>query len=102
MRTCPPPSPTQEMQRTFDRYKSVVIAVNLSGQEQQQAGVGVANEAEIWDMNQAWVEACILLDQWKEKLRSALMRCKVRNALKNLQEVGGRGGARGSAGCGRS
>ncbi|XP_061097849.1 nesprin-2-like [Conger conger] len=66
----------KKMQRTFDRYKGVVIALNLSGQKPQQTGVDVATEAGLRDMNQAWVMACILLDQWKEKLCRALMRCK--------------------------
>ncbi|KAJ8356435.1 hypothetical protein SKAU_G00192290 [Synaphobranchus kaupii] len=55
----------KEMQRTFDRYKGVAIALNLSGEEP-----GLRN------MNQAWEEACLLLDQWEEKLRGALMRCQ--------------------------
>ncbi|KAG5846989.1 hypothetical protein ANANG_G00120850 [Anguilla anguilla] len=62
----------KEMQRTVDRYKGMVIAQNLSGPEQPQGGVGAAGEAGLQDMDQV----CVLLDQWKEKLHGALLRCQ--------------------------
>ncbi|KAG7461305.1 hypothetical protein MATL_G00208680 [Megalops atlanticus] len=92
----------KEMQRTFDRYKAVVISLNLSGQEPRQgegdpgmegegkpdmAGEGelsVVGEgepgmvvaADVRSMNLAWQEACTHLERWEESLRSALMRCQ--------------------------
>ncbi|KAJ8269984.1 hypothetical protein GJAV_G00108970 [Gymnothorax javanicus] len=67
----------KEMQRTFDRYKSRVIALNLSVEETGLEATGeVEGEAGLRYMDQGWVKAGILLDQWKEKLRASLMRCQ--------------------------
>ncbi|KAJ8410369.1 hypothetical protein AAFF_G00203500 [Aldrovandia affinis] len=64
------------MQRTFDTYKGAVIALNLSRPEPQQGAEGGADAEGLRDMNQAWVKACALLEQWEERLRSALLRCQ--------------------------
>ncbi|XP_036405234.1 nesprin-2-like [Megalops cyprinoides] len=84
----------KEMQRTFDRYKALMISLNLSGQEpwQGEGEPGMAGESELGvmgesepgmavaagvrSMNLAWVEACTHLERWEETLRSALMMCQ--------------------------
>ncbi|KAG9344701.1 hypothetical protein JZ751_010387 [Albula glossodonta] len=66
----------REMQRTFSRYKGVMIALNLGSQEPQPDDDGKVSDEGLQNMNQSWVEACILLEQWEERLRGALMRCK--------------------------
>ncbi|KAI1897767.1 hypothetical protein AGOR_G00086660 [Albula goreensis] len=66
----------KEMQRTFSRYKGVMIALNLGSQEPQPGDDGKVSDEGLQNMNQSWVEACILLEQWEERLRGALMRCK--------------------------
>lgn len=62
----------QEMQRTFTRYKSIMLSVNLRAQEAAELEEGLAG------MNRDWGRACAGLQQWESRLRETLTRCKVR------------------------
>lgn len=64
---------SQEMQKLFARYKSIMLAVNLGAQETPELQDRLAK------MNQNWSQACTGLQQWDTSLRKTLMPCQVRN-----------------------
>lgn len=64
---------SQEMQKLFARYKSIMLAVNLGAQETPEL------QDRLDKMNQNWSQACTGLQQWDTSLRKTLMRCQVRN-----------------------
>ncbi|KPP74989.1 hypothetical protein Z043_105797 [Scleropages formosus] len=68
----------KEMQKSFDRYKVVMISVNLSGRQLQQGGALEAGELQegLHKMNQGWAQACAGLDSWEQHLYAALMQCQ--------------------------
>ncbi|XP_068433248.1 nesprin-2a [Clinocottus analis] len=60
----------KEMQRTFTRYKSTMLSVNLRAQEATEQQERLAG------MNHDWGRACTGLQQWDTSLRKTLMRCQ--------------------------
>ncbi|XP_062415634.1 nesprin-2-like isoform X4 [Pungitius pungitius] len=60
----------KEMQRTFARYKAVVLYVNLRAPEAAEP------EERLAGVNRDWGRACAGLQQWESRLRETLMRCK--------------------------
>ncbi|KAJ8288954.1 hypothetical protein COCON_G00016130 [Conger conger] len=68
----------KDMQKTFEKYKAVMISVNLSGRDFQQGDSAEAGElqAGLCSMNQSWVKACTALDSWESQLQSTLMKCQ--------------------------
>ncbi|XP_041951730.1 nesprin-2-like isoform X2 [Alosa sapidissima] len=77
----------KEMQKTFARYKAMMLSLNLGGQQLQQQGEGGAERPECLEdpgqlhealrsMNQGWTEACSRLEAWESSLRTTLMRCQ--------------------------
>uniref|UniRef100_A0A3Q3J0N4 KASH domain-containing protein n=1 Tax=Monopterus albus TaxID=43700 RepID=A0A3Q3J0N4_MONAL len=73
-----PVSVVQEIQRTFNSYKALMISINLSSchflpgdsvelQELQEA---------LSSANNSWTQACSGLESWEGRLRSALMQCQ--------------------------
>ncbi|KAM9339272.1 nesprin-2a [Symphorus nematophorus] len=60
----------KEMQKTFTRYKSVMLSANLRAQEAPELQERLAA------MNRNWSRACTGLQQWDASLRGKLMRCQ--------------------------
>ncbi len=75
----------QEMQKKFARYKTLMLSLNLGGQELQQEATGGAPELQegLRNMNHRWTEACAGLEAWEDSLRTTLGRCQVRD-LSNM------------------
>lgn len=63
---------SQEMQRTFTRYKSIMLSVNLRPQEATEQRERLAG------VNRAWSRARAGLSHWDSRLRGTLTRCQVR------------------------
>ncbi|CAL8283450.1 unnamed protein product [Lota lota] len=68
----------KDMQRTFNRHKSLVISINLSGRHFQR---GVSPEVrglqeDLQGANEGWTRACAGLQAWEGGLRGALMECQ--------------------------
>uniref|UniRef100_A0A8C3GBY6 KASH domain-containing protein n=1 Tax=Cyclopterus lumpus TaxID=8103 RepID=A0A8C3GBY6_CYCLU len=61
---------SQEMQKTFTRYKSIMLSVNLRPQE------ATDQQERLAAVNQVWGQACAGLQQWDSSLRKTLMRCQ--------------------------
>uniref|UniRef100_A0A8C5GU20 KASH domain-containing protein n=1 Tax=Gouania willdenowi TaxID=441366 RepID=A0A8C5GU20_GOUWI len=57
----------KEMQRTFAHYKSVMLSLNLRGEEEAPG---------LRDVNVSWSRACTGLQRWDTSLRKTLMRCQ--------------------------
>lgn len=70
---------TQEMQKTFARYKTMMLSLNLGARELQQGASEGAQELQegLHSMNCRWTEACAGLEGWEGNLRNTLMRCQV-------------------------
>uniref|UniRef100_A0A8C2L4F1 Spectrin repeat containing, nuclear envelope 2b n=1 Tax=Cyprinus carpio TaxID=7962 RepID=A0A8C2L4F1_CYPCA len=68
----------KDMQRTFNGYKSVMIAVNLSGRGFQYGDSTQLRELRenLQSANQKWAQACVALDSWEHRLHQALMECQ--------------------------
>lgn len=68
------------MQKTFARYKTMMLSLNLGGRERQQGPSDGAQKLEegLRSMNRRWTEACAGLEGWEGSLRDTLMRCQVR------------------------
>lgn len=68
------------MQKIFEKYKAVMISVNLSGRDFLQGDSEEARElqAGLCSMNQSWVKACTALNCRESQLQSTLMKCQVR------------------------
>lgn len=62
----------QEMQKTFNGYKSLMISVNLSGRHSPELQEALASA------NQGWTQACGRLHVWERRLQAALLQCQVR------------------------
>ncbi|KAI4872642.1 hypothetical protein NFI96_028689 [Prochilodus magdalenae] len=65
----------KEMQRTFSIYKSLMIGVNLSGQDiqwEERAELQELREG-LQVANQKWTHACAALDGWEHQLHQALL-----------------------------
>ncbi|XP_045916269.1 nesprin-2 isoform X3 [Micropterus dolomieu] len=60
----------KEMQKTFTRYKSVMLSVNLRAQEAPELQERLAR------MNRDWSRACTGLQLWDTSMRKTLMRCQ--------------------------
>ncbi|KAM3603169.1 uncharacterized protein V6R79_017666 [Siganus canaliculatus] len=58
------------MQKTFARYKSVMLSVNLRAQEASEL------QGRLSSMNRDWSRACTGLQRWDTSLRKTLMRCQ--------------------------
>ncbi len=73
------------MQKKFARYKTLMLSLNLGGQELQQEATGGAPELQegLRSMNHRWTEACAGLEGWEDSLRTTLGRCQVRD-LSNM------------------
>lgn len=69
------------MQKTFARYKTVMLSLNLGGRELRQGASEGAHELQegLRSMNHRWTEACGGLEGWEGSLRNTLIRCQVRN-----------------------
>uniref|UniRef100_A0A8C1XF16 KASH domain-containing protein n=1 Tax=Cyprinus carpio TaxID=7962 RepID=A0A8C1XF16_CYPCA len=68
----------QEMQKTFARYKTLILSLNLGGRELQQGATEGAPELQegLRSMNHHWTEACAGLEGWEDSLRTTLGRCQ--------------------------
>uniref|UniRef100_A0AAY5L3K3 Spectrin repeat containing, nuclear envelope 2b n=1 Tax=Esox lucius TaxID=8010 RepID=A0AAY5L3K3_ESOLU len=68
----------KEMQKTFNSYKSLMISINLRGQDLQAGGFAELQELQetLRTANHSWTQACAGLDSWEERLHSALMQCQ--------------------------
>ncbi|KAJ7990956.1 hypothetical protein DPEC_G00292250 [Dallia pectoralis] len=68
----------KEMQRTFNSHKSLMISINLRGQDLQAGGIAELQEIQegLRTANHRWTQACAGLDSWEEKLHSTLMQCQ--------------------------
>ncbi|KAI2651915.1 Nesprin-2 [Labeo rohita] len=68
----------KEMQKTFARYKTMMLSLNLGGRELQQGATGGAPELQegMRSMNCRWTEACEGLEGWEDSLRTTLGRCQ--------------------------
>lgn len=77
----------QEMQKTFARYKTVMLSLNLGGRELRQGASEGAHELQegLRSMNRRWTEACDGLEGWEGSLRNTLIRCQVRELWLFLQ-----------------
>lgn len=70
----------QEMQKSFNRHKSLMISINLgSGHflHGDSAELQELREA-LTSANHSWTQACGALEVWEGRLHSALMQCQVR------------------------
>ena len=74
----------QEMQKTFNSYKSLMISINLSGQDFQCGDSAELQELQegLRTANHSWTQACAGLESWEERLQSALMQCQVRETTR--------------------
>uniref|UniRef100_A0A671N7V8 KASH domain-containing protein n=1 Tax=Sinocyclocheilus anshuiensis TaxID=1608454 RepID=A0A671N7V8_9TELE len=68
----------KEMQKTFARYKTMMLSLNLGGRELQQGATGGAPELQegLRSMNRRWTEACAGLERWEDSLRTTLGHCQ--------------------------
>ncbi|XP_056337531.1 nesprin-2 isoform X2 [Danio aesculapii] len=68
----------KEMQKTFGRYKTMILSLNLCGRELQQEASGGAPELQegLHSINHRWTEACAGLEGWEDSLRNTLVRCQ--------------------------
>uniref|UniRef100_A0A8K9Y6R8 Spectrin repeat containing, nuclear envelope 2b n=1 Tax=Oncorhynchus mykiss TaxID=8022 RepID=A0A8K9Y6R8_ONCMY len=68
----------KEMQKTFNSYKSLMISINLSGQDFQCGDSAELQELQegLRTANHSWTQACAGLESWEERLQSALMQCQ--------------------------
>uniref|UniRef100_A0A673N9Q3 KASH domain-containing protein n=1 Tax=Sinocyclocheilus rhinocerous TaxID=307959 RepID=A0A673N9Q3_9TELE len=68
----------QEMQKSFARYKTMMLSLNLGGRELQQGATEGAPELQegLRSMNGRWTEACAGLEGWEDSLRTTLGRCQ--------------------------
>lgn len=73
----------QEMQKTFARYKTMMLSLNLGGRELQQGATGHELQEGLRSMNRRWTEACAGLEGWEGNLRNSLERSQVRE-LSNI------------------
>uniref|UniRef100_A0A8C2DIN0 KASH domain-containing protein n=1 Tax=Cyprinus carpio TaxID=7962 RepID=A0A8C2DIN0_CYPCA len=69
----------KEMQKTFARYKTLILSLNLGGRELQQGATEGAPELQegLRSMNHRWTEACAGLEGWEDSLRTTLGRCQM-------------------------
>uniref|UniRef100_A0A671NED1 KASH domain-containing protein n=1 Tax=Sinocyclocheilus anshuiensis TaxID=1608454 RepID=A0A671NED1_9TELE len=65
-------------ERTFARYKTMMLSLNLGGRELQQGATGGAPELQegLRSMNRRWTEACAGLERWEDSLRTTLGHCQ--------------------------
>ncbi|KAL6486315.1 hypothetical protein MHYP_G00057070 [Metynnis hypsauchen] len=68
----------KEMQKSFARYKTLMLSLNLGVQELQcEASAEMQQLQEgLHNMNQGWTQACMGLEGWEDSLRNSLMRCQ--------------------------
>lgn len=68
------------MQKTFNRYKSLMISINLSGRSFQHGDSVELQELQegLRIANHSWTQACAGLESWEGRLHGALMQCQVR------------------------
>lgn len=79
----------QEMQKAFARYKTLMLSLNLGGQELQcEASAEMEQVQEsLHSMNRGWAEACTGLEVWEDSLRNSFMHCQVRTKSCSNQRV---------------
>lgn len=70
----------QEMQKTFNSYKCLMISVNLNSRHFLRGDSAELRELQeaLSSANLGWTQACGGLESWERRLHSALMRCQVR------------------------
>uniref|UniRef100_A0A4W5QMI9 Spectrin repeat containing, nuclear envelope 2b n=1 Tax=Hucho hucho TaxID=62062 RepID=A0A4W5QMI9_9TELE len=73
----------KEMQKTFNSYKSLMISINLSGQDFQCGDSAELQELQegLRTANHSWTQACVGLESWEERLQSALMQCQTLHSM---------------------
>lgn len=71
----------QEMQKTFNSYKCLMISVNLSSRHFLRGDSAELQELQeaLASANHSWTQACGGLESWERRLHSALMQCQVRH-----------------------
>lgn len=76
----------QDMQKTFARYKTLMLSLNLGGRELQcETGPEVQQlKEDFCSMNRSWAEACVSLEEWEDNLRKSFMHCQVRGLNKRV------------------
>ncbi|GAA6103692.1 nesprin-2 [Tachysurus ichikawai] len=68
----------KDMQKTFARYKTLMLSLNLGGRELQcETGPEVQQlKEDFCSMNRSWAEACVSLEEWEDNLRKSFMHCQ--------------------------
>uniref|UniRef100_A0A665X7Q1 Spectrin repeat containing, nuclear envelope 2b n=1 Tax=Echeneis naucrates TaxID=173247 RepID=A0A665X7Q1_ECHNA len=68
----------QEMQKTFNSYKCLMISVNLSSRHFLQGDSAELRELQeaLSSANVSWTQACSGLEGWERRLHGALMTCQ--------------------------
>ncbi|KAI4890797.1 hypothetical protein NFI96_001405 [Prochilodus magdalenae] len=68
----------KDMQKTFARYKTLMLSLNLGGRELQHESSAETQQLQesLRSMNQGWTQACMGLEGWEDSLRDSLMRCQ--------------------------
>ncbi|KAK2864041.1 hypothetical protein Q7C36_003195 [Tachysurus vachellii] len=68
----------KDMQKTFARYKTLMLSLNLCGRELQcETGPEVQQlKEDFCSMNRSWAEACVSLEEWEDNLRRSFMHCQ--------------------------
>ncbi|XP_067894582.1 nesprin-2-like [Heterodontus francisci] len=68
----------RNIQKEFDKYKALVISVNLSSREFLQTDSAEAQELQqkLHQVNGNWNRSSQSLEQWRTSLRSALIQCQ--------------------------
>ncbi|XP_046692460.1 nesprin-2 isoform X2 [Silurus meridionalis] len=68
----------KDIQKAFARYKTLMLSLNLGGQELQfQTGPEVQQlQEDFCSMNQNWTDACMSLEKWEGDLRKSFMHCQ--------------------------
>ncbi|XP_072538856.1 nesprin-2a isoform X2 [Salminus brasiliensis] len=68
----------KEMQKSFARYKTLMLSLNLGGRELESEASAEVQQLQdgLRNMNQGWTEACMGLEGWEDSLRNSLMACQ--------------------------
>lgn len=69
----------QEMQKTFNGFKCLMISINLSSRHFQHGDGAEVRELQdaLSSANHSWTQACSGLESWETTLHSGLMQCQV-------------------------
>uniref|UniRef100_A0A3P8RU33 Spectrin repeat containing, nuclear envelope 2b n=1 Tax=Amphiprion percula TaxID=161767 RepID=A0A3P8RU33_AMPPE len=73
----------QDMQKTFNSYKCLMISFNLSSRHFLRGDSAELQELQeaLSSANHSWTQACSGLESWERRLHSALMQCQTLHSL---------------------